>query len=160
MQRIPAVVVMVSIIACVQQAPKVDLAQEEAAIRSLLDQSTRGLTEHNWSRYSEFWKHAPDIEVMHPAAAEWIVGWDSVATKYQRMIGDTATNISVSNKRQRIHLSPLGDMAWVTQEDVLRVGPTGKESEIVQWSTAVYEKRGDSWRLVHAHASLPARSNR
>jgi len=55
--------------------------------------------------------------------------------------------------RHDIHVSPSGDMAWVTQEDSLYFLTRGKTSALVQWSTAVLEKRGGRWKLIHAHAS-------
>lgn len=143
--------------ACATNRQGAARATDEAQIRALVDRGTRALETHSWDSYAAFWANDADIEVMHPAATEWVVGWDSVAAKYRRLIADTSTSISAQNRRQHIHLSPSRDMAWVTQEDILHIGTAGREVSVVQWSTAVYEKRNGQWRLVHAHASIPPR---
>lgn len=147
------------VVACLVSCtpPTTSSSDDQAAIKALLASGTRALASHDWAEYSQFWANDADIEVIHPASAVWIVGWDSVAAKYRQVIGDTGTHISAENRRQRIHVSPSRDMAWVTQEDLLQVGPPGKQVPVVQWSTSVYEKRSGQWRLVHAHASIPSR---
>jgi ketosteroid isomerase-like protein len=149
---------VLGIAGCATLGPRVNPEAEQVAIREAMARGARALEQHDWPSYTRFWANDPTIEVLHPAGREWIVGWDSTARKYQALIADTATTYRFTNLRQSIHVSPRGDMVWVTQEDRIDLTRAGGPTQsVTQWSTSVFEKRAGEWRLVHAHASVPPR---
>jgi hypothetical protein len=118
-----------------------------------MEGGTRALEQHDWNAYSSFWANDSDISVVHPGARDWVDGWDAIATKYRAVIADTSTHIRATSLRQDIHVALSGAMAWVTQQDSLYFTTRGETAAVLQWSTAVFEKRGGKWRAVHGHAS-------
>lgn len=139
--------------ACGVSTPAIDLDAEREAVRELMARGTRALEQHDWNVYSTFWANDPDVSVIHPASREWVDGWDGIASKYRAVIADSSAQIRASNLRQDIHVAPSGDMAWVTQQDSLHFTGRGQTTAVLQWSTAVFEKRRGEWRAVHGHAA-------
>lgn len=130
------------------------LEADRAAIIAAIDAGARALQTKDWAAYSRFWANATDIEIIHPSAREWLVGWDTVARKYRAVITDTTVQYSFTPVRRNVHVSPSRDMAWVTEELRMTVR-AARVQELTQWSTYVFERRGGEWRLVHGHASIP-----
>ena len=143
----------VFILSCTQPALVSHADNEQRLVAEVLSRSARSLEQHDWSTYSTVWANDSDISVMHPGSREWVSGWKAVAQKYRALVSDTSFHFRAVPVRHDIHVSPSGDMAWVTQEDSLYFLTRGKTSALVQWSTAVLEKRGGRWKLIHAHAS-------
>lgn len=139
--------------ACGGAAPAVDLDAEREAVRQAMERGTRALERHDWSAYAAFWANDPEISVIHPASREWVDGWDAIASKYRALIADTSVQIRATSLRQDIHLAPSGDMAWVAQQDSLYFTSRGETDAVLQWSTAVFERREGHWKAVHGHAA-------
>jgi ketosteroid isomerase-like protein len=63
---------------------------------------------------------------------------------------------SCTAKVDEVHLHPAGSANWLTavvhMDFVTAEGKPGKEDW--RW-TAVWEKRGDDWKIVHEHVSAP-----
>lgn len=156
--RAPCLILLVLATGCATLSRRPDPDLERENVRAAMARGTRALEQHDWPSYTRFWANDSSIEVIHPAAREWVIGWDSTARKYHALIADTSTSYRFTTLRQNVHLSRSGDMAWVTQEDRIEITRAGASMQsIVQWSTSVFEKRGSEWRLVHGHASVPPR---
>ena len=150
---------LVGMTGCASLSPRPDLTLAREEVRAAMARGARALEQHDWPSYTRFWANDSTIEVIHPAAREWVIGWDSTSRKYRAVIADTSVSYRITTGRQNVHLSPAGDMAWVTQEDRLEISRAGGRTQtILQWSTSVFEKRSGQWRLVHAHASVPPRA--
>ena len=155
-RRLASSMCLVLVTGCRSASPGLDVAAERDAVRAVIDRGTRALVQHDWNAYTTFWANDPDISVVHPAGREWVNGWDAVSAKYSAVIADTSTQINAINLKQDIHMSPSGDMAYVTQQDSLHFTTRGQTVSLLQWSPAVFQKRTGQWRLVHAHASQVA----
>ena len=132
------------------------LEADKVAVSAAMDAGTAALLNRDWAAYARFWANSPEIEVMHPAGREWLVGWDTIAVKYRRIIADTSVHYEFTTLRRNVHISPQRDMAWGTDESRIRITQAARTTELLQWSTFVFERVDGQWRLVHAHASLPA----
>ncbi len=156
--RAAGTLLIAGVAGCATLSPRVNVDRERAAVQAAMARGARALVDRDWPSYTRFWSNDSTIEVLHPAAREWIVGWDSTAQKYRALISDSSIAYRFTTLRQNIHVSPSGDMAWVTQEDRIDITRTGAQPQsVVQWSTSVFVKQAGQWRLVHAHASVPPR---
>ena len=147
--------VAVALLACTTASAQDSLEADRAAVLAAMDFGSNAIRNRDWAAYSQFWANSPDIEVIHPAAREWLIGWDTVAVKYRAVISDTSIKYSFATIRRNAHVSPSRDMAWGTDETRITITQGTRTTEILQWSTFVFERRDGTWRLVHAHASVP-----
>ncbi len=131
------------------------LEADKAAVSAAMDSGTAALISRDWAAYSRLWANSAEIEVIHPAAREWLVGWDTIATKYRRIIADTSFHYQFTTLRRNVHISPQRDMAWGTDESRIGITQGARPTEVLQWSPFVFERARGQWRLVHAHASVP-----
>ena len=156
MDRSPLLLVtgcLCTLLACEAPTPSPDLTAEQDAVHNALVQGVLAFENHDWPAYAALWAKDPGISIVHPGAREWVDGWEAVGKKYRAVISDTSIHITATTFRQDIHVSPSGDVAWVTQQDTLSFAQNGQSQALLQWSTAILEKREGAWKLVHAHAS-------
>ena len=81
-------------------------------------------------------------------------GWQEYAEGYKKLIADYSSVKFTLDPDARAH--QRGNMAWATatwKGKLLKKDGT-KETLEGRW-TAVFEKRGDNWIIVHDHFSLP-----
>lgn len=126
-------------------------AAEEAKIRALWEHASNAVCTGNWSDYERVWAHEPEIALIHPDAREWLVGWEAIGPKYRALL-NSDFRCQVTTREMRVRLAPSRDMAWATVDVEFRVAG---QPPVTGWQTAVFERRGDGWRLVHGHASFP-----
>lgn len=154
-QRRLIIGIAAALLAATSASAQAPLEADRAAVLAAMDVGTNALLKKDWSAYAQFWANTPDIEILHPAARERLVGWDAIAAKYRALFADTSAQYSVTTVRRDAHLSPARDMAWGTDETKITITRGSRTIEILQWSTFVFEQRDGKWRLVHAHASVP-----
>lgn len=81
--------------------------------------------------------------------------WQEYAAGYKKMMADYSSVKYTLNPDARAH--QRGDLAWANgtwRGDMVKKDGT-KETIEGRW-TAIFEKRGDNWIIVHDHFSLPA----
>jgi ketosteroid isomerase-like protein len=149
--------VVVALVSSAETFAQTSREADSAAVSAAMDVGADALKRRDWAAYTQFWANRPDIEVMHPASREWLIGWDTIATKYRGVISDTSAQYSFTTLRRNVHISPAGDMAWGTDETRISVTRGSRTTAVLQWSTYVFERQDGKWRLVHAHASVPPR---
>lgn len=144
-----------TLLASAPATAQASLEADKAAVFAAMDRGANALRDKDWTAYSQLWANSPEIEILHPAAREWLVGWDTVAAKYRALITDTTARYSFTTMRRSAHVSRSRDMAWGTEETKITITQGGRSTDVLQWSTFVFERRDGKWRLVHAHASVP-----
>lgn len=120
-------------------------------IRSVWEQAAEALCNGDWAGYRRLWASGDQVELMHPATAQRLVGSDSVLAYYKNLI-DSGFRCSYRTDRFTAQVSESGEAAWASAEGTVEVpGQTGSKQRI--WYTLVFANSGGTWGLVHAHAS-------
>lgn len=139
---------------CAHRAPAASVERDQAAVRATWEEASAALCAGDWEGYQSLWARTADIELLHPAGAEWLTGWDTIGPLYQRLIA-SGFRCTAGTIRMRIRIAGERDMAWATAEGTLSsAGSPGPVQRT--WYTLVFARAGDEWKLVHAHASVPA----
>lgn len=131
----------------------VDAGDEAAAIRQLYERAIQAAIRKDWPAYEALWAHDPSSELLHPDNAEWLVGWTQIEPRMREMF-DPDMHLEVERDSMYVRIGPSGDVAWASQELRLRAVTAGETEEFRQWSTLVFVKLDEGWRMVHAQASL------
>ncbi len=129
--------------------PRVDVAEEKAAVRAVWDEVNAALLAKDWDRYAQLFVHGPDFQMVQPGHRDWIAGWDDFKTTYEPLVtGEGQWDLQTN--RFDVRISPLGDAAWAMLEFVYSVeGGT----EIVNWELVVFMKVEGLWRVASAIAA-------
>lgn len=140
---------------CATGIQKRSAPEHEAEIRRLWEDSSIALCSGNWDRYRRLWSRGADVEILHPAGGEWIVGADSIMAEYHRLI-ESGFRCSYRTVRFRVDVSNDASVAWASLEGILYSRDQDSEPQR-SWYTLVFERTAGEWQLVHAHASVPVR---
>ena len=141
---------------CQQEAPApVDLAQEEAAVKAVVNQLWQAWETGDINLVSELIAHDPDIVIFGTDAAERWVGYDEIRTAMeQQFAAMESVHPTVYDEVFKIHDS--GDVAWGSSVADITGVSMGEDFEIVGLRfSAVLEKRDGKWVIVQAHFSVP-----
>jgi len=98
---------------------------------------------------------APDADQVHfgTGADEKRIGRDQIRFQAER---DWSQTEALTFNLTWHQISAAGPVAWIAAEGVGQGEAGGQAFEFPMRMTAVAEKRGDDWLLVHSHASLPS----
>ena len=135
---------------------RVDVAAEEAAIRSADAQWLAAAQAHDLEKILPFW--SDDATILAPGSPA-VVGKSAIR---QYVSGAFATpGFSISWKTDKIEIAKSGDMAYSTGSDKISVNtPDGKTVTEENRSIAVWKKQPDgSWKCVYDVMSPAAPAN-
>lgn len=124
---------------------KVDIAAEEAAIRSTDASWLSAATAHDLERTVSFW--SDDAVILAPGGPA-IRGKQAI---HQYVTNAFATpGFSITWKTDQIEISKSGDLAYATGTDSISVtGPHGKPDTVENNSVAIWKKQPDgSWKCI------------
>ena len=98
---------------------------------------------------------ADDADVMLIGSADWELSRGP--TELDDFFVKTNGVPSWSTWRER-HVSHVGDVAWVFADGEFTYEFEGRRTTVPYRMTAILERRGDRWLIVHYHGSEPAAS--
>jgi hypothetical protein len=128
-----------------------NIDSEKHLIRQAWDYALAALADKSWEAYSGFWAHEPYIQVIHPAARDWTLGWERVALKYKAFM-ESPVKLSANTRTFDVNVAPSGDLAWVTIEAAISVNGV----EHVSWQVLILRKHEGHWEAVLGFdAALP-----
>ena len=112
---------------------------------------------HAWSNLDleamdAVWAKAHYVSALHPDFPVPFLGWSNVRTSWQRIF-DHNRDIKLRTRTDSKHLA--GDVAWVVASTDLDATQTetGQHIHVDNiLTTKIFEKKGDTWQLVHFHA--------
>lgn len=87
-----------------------DVSRELQGVRAVWDEASSAFAAKDWARYADTWAHEPQLQVIHPSARDWIVGWDTLKRATARFSPPTLTGSSThggSMRRFRQLATPL-----------------------------------------------------
>jgi ketosteroid isomerase-like protein len=113
---------------------------------SVLTMSMPGMANYYWN--------SPDVVVFDVVPPLRYVGWDSFRQDWQGFF-DSFEKISVYDWTD-VHIEAEGDMGWM-RALVHMVGTfkDGKSIDMAFRDTAIFERKGGKWVVVHDHGSVP-----
>jgi ketosteroid isomerase-like protein len=97
--------------------------------------------------------YADDVDVVNGMWAAPVVGWPSYLTSYQSQRA-RAQQVRLDRSNTLIRLAPSGNTAWASYQWEFTAVVDGVPSSAFGHTTLIFEKRNDSWLIVHNHTSL------
>ncbi|WP_454063251.1 nuclear transport factor 2 family protein [Candidatus Nitrospira salsa] len=126
----------------------------------MLEQRIEEVTQANEYFYQSFenldiaamdtiWAHQEYVTCIHPG---WSirVGWPAVRDSWVVIFNNT---FSMKFQLTELQVQVAADVAWVicTENITSRVGDVDQNSVVV--ATNLYERIGESWKIIHHHGS-------
>ena len=126
----------------------------------MLEQRIEEVTQINEAFYRSFegldisamdhiWAHQEYVTCIHPG---WSirVGWPAVRDSWVVIFNNT---FSMQFQLTELQVQVAADVAWVicTENITSRVGESEQNSVVV--ATNLYERIGESWKIIHHHGS-------
>ena len=96
------------------------------------------------------WQHHDSVTTMHPIGGRE-TGWKAVKGSFNAVAG-VASDGKVELKNQIVRV--VGDMAYEIGNEKGEFKISGKQVNVDQRVTNIYQKEGGSWKLVHHHADI------
>ena len=150
--------IVVLIFSC-QQQEQINIPNEKASVKKILDNYVKSIVDEDMSLYSEIVAHDSNmINVGGGVNLSWIEGWEQLK---EVMNGQNAafseTKIDVT--KEQIFISPTGKDAWaVTLWDLKTVLSDGNSYLLPLRCTWVLQKRDNKWIIVSFHKSFGVKS--
>jgi ketosteroid isomerase-like protein len=152
------ILIVVLIFSC-QQQEQINIPNEKASVKKILDNYVKSIVDEDMSLYSEIVAHDSNmINVGGGVNLSWIEGWEQLK---EVMNGQNAafseTKIDVT--KEQIFISPTGKDAWaVTLWDLKTVLSDGNSYLLPLRCTWVLQKRDNKWIIVSFHKSFGVKS--
>jgi ketosteroid isomerase-like protein len=152
------ILIVVLLFSC-QQQEQINIPNEKASVKKILDNYVKSIVDEDMSLYSEIVAHDSNmINVGGGVNLSWIEGWEQLK---EVMNGQNAafseTKIDVT--KEQIFISPTGKDAWaVTLWDLKTVLSDGNSYLLPLRCTWVLQKRDNKWIIVSFHKSFGVKS--
>lgn len=128
-------------------------AKTEAAVMAVLNKMAESYTGRDWEGLRATLAPDPDTVMFGTQADERRVGLAEIKTQAER---DWSQTEAGSMEYGWSSISAAGPVAWAAAEMTFKVKVEGQELAFPGRLTAVLEKRGEQWLIVHSHFSMPA----
>ncbi len=144
-----------NLVASAQQTAEIEdvKAANKAFYAAFSDRDLKGM--------EKVWSHDQSVRTIHPSSKEVLLGWEAVRKHWERVFA-RFEQISISMKDAQVRAGP--EVAWVVGVEEFQARPTeehrkvhgGAQVNLSVLATNAFEKVGDTWLMVHHHASFPA----
>lgn len=145
--------VMVMLIIAAASATGFAQSKDEAAIRDVLIKNTDSFTKNDMPTLDKIWANDESVVVFENGHANY--GWNDYRNNHLGPEMKEITNAAYSSSDVKVHVS--GAMAYATFKYTISGDSNGKHFDSGGVGTAVLEKRGGKWVIVHWHSSAPRR---
>jgi ketosteroid isomerase-like protein len=127
---------------------------DDATFRKLIDDYCAAWSSGNADAPAKFYAQEDDL-VFYDIAPFSYHGWKEYHLGVQKEFLDNAASIKLTAGKD-LKVTRRGNVAWLTVSMHLsEVSKDGKTTEIQVRYTGIWERRGQSWLLVHEHLSVP-----
>ena len=131
-----------------------ELSTEEATILARVEAFNGAWERRDMKFIEEYYATDPDMLLFFERRQ--LQGWEKVKTLYKNMFAH-ASRGEVESTHSNVRVKVIGDMAYVASNFRLEVKePSGRSTVDEGRSTAVFERRGGDWVVVHRHTSFQA----
>jgi uncharacterized protein (TIGR02246 family) len=146
---------IVSVLSGIGWHPAYAGSREEAAIRALIDRWTKAAHEKNLDGVMSIYQRGQSLVAYDIVPPLQYKGWDAYRADYKAFFDMYDGPIEFEFR----DLVIAADAAFGYSHELQRVSGTlkgGQKTAIWLRVTAIYQKTGGQWRVVHEHVSVPA----
>jgi len=156
--QVVAIVALVALFNFIVGSPASAQANDEKAVRDVLNQSTAGFEKGDMAALEKLWANDESVTVFESGHANY--GWADYRDHHLLPEMKEFKNTKYELSDMKIHVA--GKTAWATFKysisgDIERGGTT-RHVDGAGLGTAVLEERQGQWRIVHWHSSAPRRA--
>ena len=130
-------------------------ARDDAEFRKLIEEYYAAWSQLNTDTPAKYYAKDADL-VFYDIAPMKYNGWKEYHDGVQKYFFDTATSAKLTPNMNDLKVTRRGDVAWTTLTfrltSTLKAGGT---TELNARHTAIWERRGGQWLIVHEHVSVP-----
>ncbi|MFH1219732.1 MAG: nuclear transport factor 2 family protein [Candidatus Eisenbacteria bacterium] len=154
MRRMVVILLGLVLVATAGCRPKIDIAAETAAIKTVLDNYIISIEKEDMELYGKVMAH--DSEMVNFGTSEPpILGWPAL----KKLIEDqnaALTQTQIAARDINVRIAPSGNFAWVTDLWDFKAMMGDQLAQIPVRCTWILEKRAGGWVIVHFHKSVAA----
>lgn len=146
--------VMIVVIETVSLGATAPVQDQTEAIRNVLTRSATAFERGDMAEMEKLWANDESVTVFESGHANY--GWADYRDRHlgPEMKEMKNTKYSLSDIKVRVS----GNTAWATFKYAISADIGTRHVDSGGLGTAVLEKRGDDWRIVHWHSSAPRRA--
>lgn len=130
-----------------------DPSKHEDPVAAVLNNNARGFETGDLKLLDTLWAHDDRVTVFESGHANY--GW--VDYRDHHLKPEIAEMKNVKYRLSEIRSRVSGDTAWATFKYALEADLKERHVNVNGLGTAVLEKRGADWKIVHWHTSAPRR---
>ncbi|MGH9966786.1 MAG: nuclear transport factor 2 family protein [Pyrinomonadaceae bacterium] len=127
---------------------------DENSVREVLTQSAIGFEKGDMPALEKLWANDKSVTVFESGHANY--GWADYRDHHLGPEMKEMKNTKYTLSDIKVKVS--GNTAWATFKYAISAGVGTRHVEGAGLGTAVLEKRGQDWRIVHWHSSAPRRA--
>ncbi len=128
-------------------------SKDEMLVRRVLTQNTTAFAENDMPTLDKIWANDEAVTVFENGSANY--GWADYRNNHLGPEMKEFTNTKYSSSDVKVKVS--GKTAWATFKYTISGDSAGKHFDSGGLGTAILEKRGGLWVIVHWHSSAPRR---
>jgi len=152
------VIVMLALAAAAHEPSKKNVAAPGASandpVAAVLMQNAKGFATGDLALLDSLWANDEGVTVFESGYANY--GWADYRDHHLKPEIEEMKNVRYQLSDVKTRVS--GNTAWATFKYALAADLKERHVEAAGLGTAVLEKRGDSWKIVHWHTSAPRRA--
>ena len=130
-------------------------ARDDAEFRKMIEEYYAAWSQLNTDVPAKYYAKDADL-VFYDIAPMKYNGWKEYHDGVQKYFFDTATSAKLVPNMNDLKVTRRGDVAWTTLTfrltSTLKAGGT---TQLDARHTAIWERRGGQWLIVHEHVSVP-----
>jgi ketosteroid isomerase-like protein len=124
-------------------------------VRAANEQFWRAFSARDLWAMGRLWARTEDVSAIFPAGSTPFVGWENIRESFRRSF---AHNRDIKIDSHVVDIHAEGGVAWLVDSVRFEAVQTQTGQPIVMnrmLGSKVFERSGDTWRLVHFHAHFP-----
>jgi ketosteroid isomerase-like protein len=127
----------------------------DAEFKTLIDRYYEAWSKLSTDAPAEFYAKDADCVFFDVTPLKYTGGWEEYKAGVQKNFFDTATSAKLT-PNDDLKVTRRGDVAWTTLTFHISVKQkSGPDLNLECRHTAIWEKRGGKWLIVHEHVSAP-----
>ena len=137
-----------------KKAPATPAPNANDPVAAVLLRNAQGFETGDMAALDTLWAHDDGVTVFESGNANF--GWADYRDHHLKPEIDEMTNVSYQLTDIKTRVS--GNTAWATFKYTLSADLKERHVDAHGLGTAVLEKRGNDWKIVHWHTSAPRRT--
>lgn len=130
-------------------------AEELETVEAVIDRFGYMWENEDMDTFDEIIAQDPDMIIIGTDTAEYLVGYENFKQIRQEQF-DSFENVEFSVNNRDVRLSQNGTVAWFSEIFDLFIMAEENPVHLRDLRlSGVLEKRGDDWKIVHLHTSVP-----